>query len=80
MKNPSLGDYFLWEGKFARIIAETDKRVVTIELFENCRCPYCNADLGKELLYVVPSSPRFQNSAEIIQAMKDDGETISLRC
>ena len=34
MKNASLGDYLLWEGKPAKIIGETSSRQVIIERLE----------------------------------------------
>lgn len=37
MKNAQLGDYLLWNGKPAKVIGETDRRMVIIELLENCR-------------------------------------------
>ena len=76
MKNPSLGDFLLWNGKPAEIIGETDKRMVVIELLENRKCPHCQGDLGKEQLHMVVSSPLFQQSAERLPTIQDDDTII----
>ena len=75
MKNAGLGDYLLWEGKPAQVIATTDRRQVVIELLENQKCPHCQGDLGKEQISVIVSSPMFQQGAEQIKTIIDD-ETI----
>ena len=72
MKNASLGDYLLWQGKPAKIIGETSSRQVIIELLENCKCPHCQGDLGKEQIHMIVSSPLFQQSAEKLQSIQDD--------
>lgn len=72
MKNPKLGDYLLWEGKPAKIIAETDQRMVIIELLENKLCPHCSGDLGKNQIHIIPTSPLFQQNAECLPTMKDN--------
>lgn len=64
MKNAQLGDYLLWNGKPARVICETDRRTVVIQLLENCKCPHCRGDLGKEHIHVIVASPLFQENAE----------------
>jgi hypothetical protein len=75
MKNPKLGDYLLWNGEPAKIIGETDRRVVIIELVEVTYCPHCRGSLGKEQIHVVVSSPMFQNGAKQLPTIQDD-ETI----
>ena len=77
MKDAKLGDYLLWNGKPAKIIAETEKRQVVIELLENCKCPHCLGDLGKKQINVIVSSPMFQNEAEPMQTINND-ETLIL--
>lgn len=72
MKNARLGDYLLWEGKPAKIIGETSQRQVIIELLENCHCPHCNGDLGKEQIHMIVASPLFQESAEKMETIIDD--------
>jgi len=72
MKNVNLGDYLLWHGKPAKVIAETNKKQVVIELLENRRCPHCGGDLGKEQINVIVSSPLFQNEAEKIKTISDN--------
>lgn len=72
MKNATLGDYLLWEGKPAKIIGEVSNRQVIIELLENCKCPHCKGDLGKEQIHVVVSSPLFQQNAEKLPSIQDD--------
>lgn len=76
MKNPSLGDYLLWNGKPAKIIGTTDRRQVIIELLENCKCPHCKGDLGKEQIHMIVSSPLFQQSAERLPTIQDDDSLI----
>lgn len=72
MKNASLGDYLLWEGKPAKIIGETSSRQVIIEPLENCKCPHCKGDLGKEQIHMIVSSSLFQKNAEKLQSIQDD--------
>lgn len=72
MKNAQLGDYLLWNGKPAKVIGETDRRMVIIELLENCRCPHCQGDLGKEQIHMIVASPLFQANAERMQSIQDD--------
>ena len=76
MKNPHLGDYLLWDGKLAKIIGETDRRKVIIELLENKRCPHCEGDLGKEQIHMVVSSPLFQQNAQQLPTIEDDDRII----
>ncbi|MEY2702846.1 MAG: hypothetical protein RLY43_1484 [Bacteroidota bacterium] len=71
MKNATLGDYLLWEGKPAKIIGETSSRQVIIELIENCKCPHCQGDLGKEQIHVIVSSLQFQQNAEQLPTIQD---------
>ena len=71
MKNPSLGDYLLWQGKPAKIIGTSDNFQVIIELLENAKCPHCNGDLGKDQTHVIVSSPMLQNGAEKLPTIKD---------
>ena len=72
MKKPHLGDYLLWQGKPAKIIGETDRKQVIIELLENCKCPHCQGDLGKDQTWVIVSSPLFQENAEALPTIDDD--------
>jgi hypothetical protein len=72
MKDARLGQYLLWEGKPAKIVAEVNSRMVVVELLENCKCPHCKGDLGKDQTYVVVSSPMFQNGAERMESITDD--------
>jgi hypothetical protein len=76
MKNPNLGDYFLWNGEPAKIIGESDKRMVIIELLENRKCPHCQGDLGKKQIHAIISSPLFQQSAEKLPTIIDDENII----
>jgi hypothetical protein len=78
MKNASLGDYLLWQGKPAKIIGTTSSSQVVIELLENCKCPHCEGDLGKEQIHMIVSSPLFQQSAERLQSIQDD-PTLTVR-
>jgi hypothetical protein len=72
MKNPKLGDYFLWKGELAKIVYETSERTVGIQLIDDCKCPHCNKSLGKKQIDVIPTSPFFQENARPIQTMKDE--------
>lgn len=72
MKTASLGDFLLWWGQPAKIIGETDRRQVIIELLEPSRCPHCEGDLGKTQIHVVVSSPLFQEGAKPLQTITDD--------
>lgn len=76
MKNATLGDYLLWEGKPAKIIGETDQRQVIIELLEDAKCPHCGEGLGKVQTHVIVSSPMFQNGAEQMRTIQDDDSLI----
>jgi len=71
MKNPKLGDYLLWKGEPAKIIGTTSSQQVVIEMLENCKCPYCDGDLGKDQVHMIVSSPLFQQNAEIIPTMNE---------
>jgi hypothetical protein len=70
MKNPTLGDYLLWEGKPAQIIGIIDEKSVSIEILEHKKCPHCGGDLGREVFSVIVSSPLFQENAEKIKTFK----------
>ncbi len=76
MRNASLNDYLLWEGKPAKVIGETDRRQVIIELLEDAKCPYCEKGLGKKQVHVIVSSPMFQNGAGQMQTIQDDESLI----
>jgi hypothetical protein len=76
MKNPHLGDFFLWEGKPAKVIGESEGHQVMIELLEDQKCPHCNGLLGKHAFQVIVSSPLFQQSAEQIPTIEDDDSLI----
>lgn len=76
MKNANIGDYLLWEGKPAKVIGETDKRQVIIELLEDAKCPHCGGELGKDQTHVIVSSPMFQNGAEQMKTIQDDESLI----
>ena len=78
MKNPTLGDYLLWEGKPAKIIGEVSQRTVIIEIIENHSCPHCSGDLGKKQIHAVVASPMFQNGASQLPTIQDD-ETLIVR-
>lgn len=78
MKNAQLGDYLLWDGKPAKIISETSSRQVIIEMLDNCRCPHCNGDLGKEQIHMIVASPLFQEKAERMETIQDDSTLIVL--
>lgn len=72
MKNARLGDYLLWQGRPAKVVAESSGYQVVIELFENCKCPHCHGDLGKEQLQMIVASPLFQQGAERMPSIIDD--------
>lgn len=76
MKNASLGEYLLWKGNPAKIIGETSSRQVIIELLENCKCPHCNGDLGKEQFHMIVSSPLFQENAKPIPTISDNPNSV----
>lgn len=76
MKDASLGDYLLWEGKPAKIICETDRRQVTIEILEDKKCPHCGEILGKEQINMIVGSPLFQENAERLRTILDDDAVI----
>lgn len=40
-----------------------------LNCFENCKCPHCQGDLGKEQIHMIVSSPLFQQSAEKLQSI-----------
>jgi len=71
MKTPKLGDHLLWEGKLAKVVYETNRNTVGIELLENSKCPHCNGDLGKKQINIIPTSPLFQENAEPLQVMTE---------
>lgn len=71
MKQAKLGDYLLWYGKLAKIIATYDKPSVIIEMIENKRCPHCNGDLGKDQTNMIVASPLFQKHAERIESITE---------
>jgi hypothetical protein len=72
MKNPKLGDYLLWEGQLAKVVYQTDQRTVGIELFDDCKCPHCNGNLGKKQINVIVFSPLFQQNAQPLQTISND--------
>ena len=72
MKNAYLGDYLLWDGKPAKIIGETSNRQVVIEIIENCKCPHCKGDLGKEQIHMIVASPLFQKTAQQMPTIQDN--------
>lgn len=72
MKDANLGEYLLWEGQPAIIIAESNGRQVIIQLLEDNKCPHCNGLLGKDQTHVIVSSPQFQNGAKQIKTITDD--------
>lgn len=63
MKKVKLGDYLLWEGKPAQIVAEVSERTLVIVGLEPRWCPHCQGELGKEQTWVVEDSPMFRNGA-----------------
>lgn len=71
MKDPKLGDYLLWRDQPAIIVAETDQKVVTIEVLENHSCPECKADLGKKQIHMVVASPLFQENAKSLPTISN---------
>jgi len=71
MKRVKLGNYLLWFGKLAKIIATYDQPGVIIEMMENKRCPHCDGDLGKDQTHVITSSLLFQENAEKIESITD---------
>ncbi len=72
MKNPKLGDYLLWRGEMAKIVAIAESRTVVIEMLKDKYCPHCNKSLGKDQTNVIPTSPLFQKNAESIKTMSED--------
>jgi hypothetical protein len=72
MKDPKLGDYLLWDGKLAKIVSTSDQPMVGIQLIGEHYCPHCGEILPQELVWMIPSSPLFQDKATAIQAMQDD--------
>jgi hypothetical protein len=72
MKNAHIGEYLLWNGKPAKVVGSTDRRMVIIEMLDKCKCPHCQGDLGKEQIYMIVSSPLFQESAEPMKTITDD--------
>lgn len=76
MKSPNLGDYLLWGGKLAKIVGETDRRQVIIELLEDAKCPHCNKSLGKEQIHMIVSSLLFQEKAEKLPTILDEDNLI----
>lgn len=78
MKSAQLGDYLLWNGKPAKVIGTSDSPMVIIEFLENCKCPHCQGDLGKEQIHMIVSSPLFQANAERMPSIQDD-PTLTVR-
>ena len=76
MKSPNVGDYLLWGGELAKIIGETDRRQVIIELLEDSKCPHCGENLGKEQIHMIVSSPLFQEKAEKLPTILDEDNLI----
>jgi hypothetical protein len=76
MKTGNLGQFLLWRKKPAKIIGETSRRQVIIEMLENKCCPHCNGDLGKDQIHVTVSSPMYQEGAERLDTILDDTSII----
>lgn len=72
MKTPKLGDYILWKCELAKVVYETSERTVGIELIADCKCPYCNGNLGKKQIDLIPTSLLFQEYAKPLQTMGDE--------
>jgi len=71
MKRAKLGNYLLWYGKLAKIIATYDQPSVIIEMLENKRCPHCNGDLGKNQIHMIVGSLLFQENAEKVESITE---------
>lgn len=72
MKDAKIGDFLLWKGEPAKVVAETDSRQVIIEMLESCKCQHCGGDLGKKQFTMIVSSLLFQESAEPLQTIVSD--------
>jgi len=69
MRNAKLGDYLFWKGKIAKVSAETDQRQIMIQVYESERCNCCQRPL-EDQVWVIPTSPLFQDNAELIELIK----------
>lgn len=76
MKIPKLGDYLMWEGELCKVIGESNAWTVHIEKLHPEQCPHCNGELGKHQFSVIVASPLFQQSAEPIQTISNEENTI----
>jgi hypothetical protein len=72
MKDARLGEFLLWDGKPAWIIAEASQRQVIIEMIEPCKCPHCQGDIGKKQISVIVASPMFQERAQPMKTITSD--------
>lgn len=67
MKNPKLGDFFLWKGEIAKVIGETNSRTIIFEMLDPKKCPHCGEVVEVHQINMIPTSPLFQENAEPIQ-------------
>ena len=70
MKNPNLGDYLLWKGKLVQVVCETSVRQVGMRPVKPICCPGCGLEAEEQIIWMIPTSPLFQQSAEPVQTMK----------
>lgn len=65
-----LEDYLLWKGKLGKIVATSDNRQVCIEILEPNKCEHCGGILPPKQIWVIPTSPLFQENAQEINSIK----------
>ena len=70
MKKAKLGDYLLWKGAIAKIVAEINERAVVIQMNQHAKCPHCGGDLGVDQSVVIPTSPLFEENAEPVPTIE----------
>jgi len=71
MKTAKLGDYLLWNGKLAKVVATSDSPMVCIQNIGDKKCPHCEQFIDMDQTWIIVSSPMFQEGAEPIQTISD---------
>lgn len=70
MKNPLLGDYLLLNGQLVQVVCETTSRMVGMKPVKPVCCSGCGVEVEEQIIWMIPTSPLFQQSAEPVQTMK----------
>lgn len=75
MKTAKLGDYFLWMGKIAQVVAINEgHKAIIFSTNETCTCPHCGKEFEDEAqINIIESSPLFQENAQPISTIQGSG-------